>query len=108
MSDTETSPDQELINQLHSETARLPWSELERHFARGSVIKVAKGTDLIKVAVMIANDNKTELEALMQEGSVANASLEDAKQWHECSSEFWTVVVAPWVIVQESERKLDS
>ena len=98
----------ELIAQLHNETAKLPWSELERHFARGSVVKVAKGMDLIEVAAIITNDDKTGLEVMMADGSVTNATIDDAKLWHECSSEFWTVVVAPWVLVQAIDNKLDS
>ncbi|MCK4708549.1 MAG: DUF2288 domain-containing protein [Gammaproteobacteria bacterium] len=108
MSDIEDSADKELINQLHSETAKLPWNELERHFARGSVIRVRKGLDLIKVAVVIANDDKDSLKKWLDSGDVANASTDDAKNWSACESEFWTVVVAPFVIVQEIDRKLDS
>ncbi|MDH5517628.1 MAG: DUF2288 domain-containing protein [Gammaproteobacteria bacterium] len=98
----------ELISQLHGETAKLPWHELERHFARGSVIKVEVGMDLLKVAVILTKDDKSSLEKLLADGSVANASVEDASLWHECSTEFWTVVVAPWVLVQPIGNKLDS
>lgn len=98
----------ELITQLNKETAKLPWAELERHFARGSVVKVSSEMDLINVAVTISNDDKPALEALMEEGKVANASIEDAKVWNECSTEFWAVVIAPWVLVQPIEKKLDS
>lgn len=108
MSDTESSADKDLIAQLHSETAKLPWNELERHFARGSVVKVAKGKDLIEVAVIITNDDKSSLEAMMEDGTVTNATIDDAKLWNECASEFWTVVVAPWVLVQMIDNKLDS
>ena len=108
MSDNDASTDKDLINQLHSETARLPWNELERHFARGSVIRVKKGLDLIKVAAVIAQDDKDSLKVWLDSGEVANASTDDAKKWSACESEFWTVVVAPFVIVQEAERKLDS
>lgn len=99
---------EELSAKLNSETAKLSWSELEKHFARGSVIKVEKGMDLIKVAVIISQDDKPALEAMLADGTVSNASTDDAKLWHECSSEFWAVVVAPWVLVQPIETKLDS
>ena len=98
----------DLATQLNKETAKLPWSELEQHFARGSVVKVSVEMDLIEVAVIISNDDKKAVEKLMEEGKVANASMEDAKVWHECSAEFWAVVIAPWVLVQPIEKKLDS
>ncbi|MDH5393084.1 MAG: DUF2288 domain-containing protein [Gammaproteobacteria bacterium] len=100
--------DNELISQLHNETAKLPWHELERHFARGSVIKVVNGLDLIKVAVALTKDDKAGLEKWLADGTVSNASIDDAKIWHECSTQFWTVVVAPWVLVQPIDNKLDS
>lgn len=103
-----TNETDELTTQLNKETAKLPWNELERHFARGSVVKVAVGMDLINVAVMISKDDKATLETLMEEGKVANATTDDAKVWQECSCEFWAVVVAPWVVVQEIEKTLDS
>lgn len=99
---------QELIQKLHAETAKLPWNELERHFARGSVIKVLKGLDLIKVALVIAEDDKATLQQWLDDGLVNNASTDDAKAWAANESVFWTVVVAPWVLVQEADRKLDA
>lgn len=99
---------EELIAQLNTETAKLSWNELEPHFARGSVIRVNKGLDLIKVAAVIAQDDKESLKDWLDTGEVGNASTDDAKGWSACESEFWAVVVAPFVIVQEIDRKLDS
>ena len=98
----------ELIAQLNKETARLTWAELEPHFARGSVIRVNKGLDLIKVAAVIAQDDKDTLKEWMDSGDVANASTEEAKKWSDSEAELWSVVVAPFVIVQIADRKLDS
>ena len=36
--------------ELHLETARINWQELETHFARGVVIRVDSDLDLIEVA----------------------------------------------------------
>lgn len=98
----------EIIKKLNAETAKLHWNELERHFARGSVIKVVKGLDLIRVAAVIAADDKPTLEQWLEAGQVSNASTDDAKAWAANESVFWTVVVAPWVLVQEADRKLDA
>jgi len=99
---------EELIAKLNQETAKLSWSELEPHFARGSVIRVKKSLDLIKVAAVISQDDKDNLQKWLDSGEVANASTEDAKAWVASESLFWSVVVAPFVLVQEADRKLDS
>lgn len=103
-----TDSKDELMAQLNKETAKLDWKELERHFARGSVIRVEPGKDLIEVAVLFAEDDAKSIESLLSEGVVANASTEDAKLWNECQSEFWAVVVAPFVLVQEIKPRLNS
>jgi crotonobetainyl-CoA:carnitine CoA-transferase CaiB-like acyl-CoA transferase len=37
-----------------------------------------------------------------------HAELADAEDWHARQPMFWAVVVAPWVLVQEALKKLDS
>lgn len=86
---------------LNAETGRLVWRELERHFARGVVILVAPGLDLVEVALQISRDNKDQVAAWLQAGQVRRADSEDARSWHQDRSRFWAVVVAPWVLVQE-------
>lgn len=93
---------------LNLETAQLAWSELERHFARGDVVKVAAGVDLIDAALLIAENNATEAQAWLADGRIARAEMGDAEDWHARQPQFWAVVVAPWVLVQEVQKKLDS
>lgn len=93
--------DSDLRTRLNAETGKLQWPELERHFARGVVIKVDVSLDLIEVAAAVAEDDKPRVEAWMNSGVVAHPSTEDAKQWLERQPDFWAVVVAPWVLVQE-------
>ncbi len=91
----------DLRTQLNAETAKLVWPELERHFARGSVIRVDPSLDLIDVAVSVSEDDKEKVELWMNTDLVGHPSLEDAKDWVERQPDFWTVVVAPWVLIQE-------
>lgn len=86
---------------LNSETGRLCWNELERHFARGVVIRVAGEEDLIEVAFRMVRDDKPALEKWLTSGRVARASADEAVGWSEREAEFWAVVAAPWVLVQE-------
>ena len=93
---------------LNLETAQLAWAELERHFARGDVIRVAVGTDLIDAALLIAENNAAEAQVWLADGRIARADMSDAEDWHARQPQFWAVVVAPWVLVQEVQKKLDS
>lgn len=106
--DVSQQTDEELRAHLHGETSKLPWVDLEKHFARGVIFKVAKGTDILDVAIVMSRDDKDTLEKMINEKKVQGAEIEDAKKWHELSASLWTVVIAPWVLVQEIDVKLDS
>ncbi|WP_303902309.1 DUF2288 domain-containing protein [Thiohalomonas denitrificans] len=86
---------------LTAETARIRWTELGRHFARGVVIRVDVELDLVEVAACMVRDEKEALEKWLASGRVAHPSEAEAAGWYERSAEFWAVVTAPWVIVQE-------
>jgi len=93
--------DELLRAKLNAETARLAWPELQRHFARGAVIKVASGMDLVEVALNIARDDKAAIADWLATGQIQRASSDDARDWHDRNAHFWAVVTAPWVLVQE-------
>lgn len=106
--DISLQSDDELRAHLHGETSKLSWTELEKHFARGIVFKVERGTDILDVAIVMSRDDKDTLEKWINEKKVCGAEIEDAKKWHESSASLWTLVVAPWILVQEIDVKLDS
>lgn len=92
---------EELRCRLNGETGKLGWSELERHFARGVMIRVAPGLDLVEVASAMVRDDKTVVESWLAGGRIARASAEDAVAWNARRPLFWAVVTAPWVLAQE-------
>ena len=92
---------------LNLETAQLPWTELERHFARGVVIKIAPGLDLVDAALQVAENNAATVENWLTSGRMARAEMADAEDWHARQPMFWAVVVAPWVLVQEVGKALE-
>ena len=101
--------DSEILRaKLNLETAQLGWAELERHFARGDVVKVAAGVDLIDAALLLAENNAAEAQAWLADGRIVRAEMRDAEDWYARQPQFWAVVVAPWVLVQEVQKKLDS
>jgi hypothetical protein len=100
--------DEILRAKLNAETGKLTWSELERHFARGVVIKVAGDLDLVEVALAMSHDDKSVVESWLTQGRIARAATEDAIAWHAQQSQFWAVVAAPWVLIQEVAARLDA
>lgn len=86
---------------LNAETGRLDWPALARHYARGVVIRVAPGMDLVEVAAAFSADDRAAVERWLAEGRVGRAGDADAQAWHAGRATFWAVVVAPWVLVQE-------
>lgn len=98
----ETDAAPELLRaKINQETAKIPWKELQRFFAQGRVILVSPGLDLVEVATMAANDRAEELAAWMSNGQIGKVSDELARSWFESDAALWTVVVKPWVLVQE-------
>lgn len=99
--------DAELKARLNSETGKLEWSELQRHFARGVVIVVTPEMDLVEVAACMSNDDSVQISLWLDSGAIRRASEEDARCWVESDPLFWAVVVAPWVVVQEIKPSLN-
>ena len=86
---------------LHAETAAIEWKDLERFFARGNLLHVSSDLDLIDAAVEIANDNKPAIEQWIAEGHLSGVSNEEALLWSKGGSNLWSVIVLPWVLVQQ-------
>ena len=102
MNDSATPPAEiDLTHVLLGQTARIGWSELARHFARGRLLVVAAGEDLTAIAKSMIRDDAGELERRSGKGTIRRAHDEDAMAWNARDAEFWAVVVAPWVLVQE-------
>jgi len=88
---------------LNDETSRLPWKELQRFFAAGTVIAVINELDLVDVAMHIAIDDKNVVAQWMSDGRVGRVSDAQAIAWLEADAALWTVVVKPWVLVQQEK-----
>lgn len=88
-------------DQLNRETGVIGWQELVRHFARGVVINVSEQLDLIEAAACLARDDTQQLQVWLDTDVLRRASDDDARDWTAREPEFWCVVTAPWVLVQE-------
>lgn len=96
------SNDSELLARLNGETGRVAWTELERHFARGALVTVARGEDLVAVAASFIEDDRDAVARRMADGRVQRTTDDEAARWADGDAELWAVVVAPWVLVQEA------
>ena len=101
---TDPLKDNELHDKINRETARVHWSELERHFAHGSVVYVSEELDLVEVALRIAHDDKDSITRWMNEGKVAKVSDIQAQTWQAADTLLWASVVNPFVLVQPEKH----
>ncbi|WP_020652111.1 DUF2288 domain-containing protein [Massilia niastensis] len=103
---TNPEKDTELHDKINRETGRIKWSELERHFASGSVVYVSEELDLIEVALRIAHDDKESITRWMAAGSIAKVNDTQAASWLAADATLWASVVSPFVLVQPEKKSL--
>jgi len=84
-----------------SETAKIPWLELQRLFAAGKVMWIAAELDLVDVACALQQDDLQQFETWTAAQQLAPVSDEQARCWVDADALLWSVVVKPWVLVQE-------
>ena len=99
MNDSEKST----LEKLHSETALIHWSDLQRFFAQGNLLYVDSSLDLVQSAVWFAEDAAEQLAPHIESKAIAQPSNQQARGWYESNAELWAVVVAPYVLVQEQK-----
>jgi len=103
---TNPEKDTELHDKINRETGRIKWTELERHFASGSVVWVSETLDLIEVALRVAHDDRESIARWMNEGSLAKVSDAQAQGWLAEDATLWASVVSPFVLVQPEKKQL--
>lgn len=102
MADTDAEKLQTLLREeIHAETSKIAWSELQRFFAAGKAVYVSVDLDLIEVAIQICNDNSDQVRQWMETGKIAPVLDDQAKCWIDADATVWAVVVKPWVLVQD-------
>ena len=99
---------EELLRQEHelerakivSETAKIPWLELQRFFAAGKVLLVAEELDLVDVAHALQRDDIEQVRSWNESKQIDPVSDDQAKDWVASDALLWAVVIKPWVLVQ--------
>ena len=82
------------------ETAKAPWKELERFYAQGVLILVDSSLDLIDVSFAISSDDSQQVHQWMEVGLLKRNFDQQAIAWEKDNSDVWTVVIKPWILVQ--------
>ncbi len=90
-----------LYAKLLGETAEISWNELEPFFAKGALLWVDAGLDLIEAAEGMAEDNRDKVAAWLAAGSLGEVSATRALDLVERDPSLWAVVVSPWILIQE-------
>jgi hypothetical protein len=85
---------------IASETAKIPWLELQRFFAAGKVMLVAAELDLVDVAYAFQLDDIEQVQTWTDSQQVSPVNDDQAKHWVASDALLWAVVVKPWVLVQ--------
>jgi len=98
---TDVTDRQALIARINSETAKISWQELQKHYASGNVLGVAAGADLIQVAIALKEDNATQIQSWLIDKSVFEVADQQAMEWFENQTILWALVIPPFVLVQE-------
>ena len=88
-------------DKIISETAKIPWLELQRFFASGKVIWIAGNLDLVEVALALQQDDVQSVSNWTVNQELAAVSDDQARQWVNDDSLLWAVAIKPWVLVQE-------
>ena len=102
MADTDADKFQALLrDEIHSETSKIAWSELQRFFAAGKVIYVSVDLDLIEVAAQVSSDNSSQVRQWMEKGKISQVTDDQAKCWIDTDATVWAVVLSPWILVQD-------
>jgi len=93
----------EIISDLHLETAKIPWSELQRFFAGGKLLLLSENEDMLDVAASLVANDVTRLQALIDQELIVHPDDDKARQWVAEDASLWAVVLKPWVLVQENK-----
>lgn len=89
---------------LISESARIPWQDLQRFFANGTAIFVAPELDMVEAAYQISIDNAVLVQKWQAGGLLGQVADSQAMGWLESGVDVWSVVVRPWVLVQPADQ----
>ena len=86
---------------INLETSKIPWAELQRFFAAGKVLQISQDLDLTEVALSMSTDDADKIKKQIDAGEISLVADDKAKELFEAGATVWSVVVKPYVLIQE-------
>lgn len=93
----------ELKKKLESELVECSWELLIPHYDRDAIILVSDELNIIDVGIAIANDDNKSVENWMSNALLKKPIKEEVKDFKKYNLEFEFLILAPYVLVQESQ-----
>lgn len=94
-----------LLSHFQKQKAIIEWQQLEKFFAQGILVEVAASLDLVQAALALCQDNKPQVQEWLQKGLLQKVSDEKAKAFVADNRKLWSVVAAPWILVQQKNTE---
>lgn len=88
-------------DELQQQCAAIAYQEIQRFFAKGMMVLVADGVDIIDVAWLMQNNEVTTLTQLIAQKKVIRVHDKHAKKWSKKNTQLLAITVVPWLLVQE-------
>lgn len=99
---------QDVKQQLGEELANVEWNTLIPHAKRDAIIVVDETLDLVEVGVAIARDDSVSVQSWISQQLIHKPSNNELATWNsEPSKRFTTLIVQPFVIVQETNNSVN-
>jgi hypothetical protein len=91
-----------LREELAKKVDEAEWQWLKPHMERGALIMVATILDLAEAGERIAADDSESVHAWIAAGRIGKPQPEDIARWDaEPGRKFLTLIVSPYVLIQE-------
>jgi hypothetical protein len=89
--------------QLTEQIASIEWNLLIPHAQRDALIIVSEQLDLLEVGVAVAQDDSSSVSNWINQQLIYKPSSQDLSIWNnEPNKQFMTLIVQPFVLVQEA------
>jgi hypothetical protein len=91
----------DLREKLRSEIMPARWPDLLYQFARGGLLIARADADLLELALELARDDRSAVQARLGSGELRRCTDEDARSYQAHPAQrFQFVIVQPWVLAQ--------
>lgn len=81
------------------------WTDLQRHYALGSVYLLDGEVDMVELSIAVASDDASKIKALLESGKMGQIPDETAQNFAKDNSLFQCSIIQPFVFVQTLESE---